>query len=69
MFDRGQLDSLIASHGAERLCLGTNYPFDMAEPDPLAFHDHLPETVKAQILGLNAAELLGLSSCGCQLAS
>lgn len=65
VFDRAQLDSLIASHGIDRLCLGTDYPFDMAEPDPLAFHDHLPHPVKERILGLNAAELLGLAPCGC----
>lgn len=68
VFDRAQLDSLVATHGVDRLCMGTDYPFDMAEPDPLAFHDHLPEPVKARILGLNAAELLGLKSCGCQAA-
>lgn len=66
VFDRAQLDSLVAIHGVDRLCLGTDYPFDMAEPDPLAFHDHLPEAAKARILGLNAAELLGLAPCGCQ---
>lgn len=60
VFDRDQLDALIHSHGADRLCLGTDYPFDMGEPDPLGFHAHLPEDVQARILGLNAAELLGL---------
>jgi aminocarboxymuconate-semialdehyde decarboxylase len=62
VFDREQLDGLIRCHGAEKLCLGTDYPFDMAEPDPLGFHDHLPEGAKARILGLNAAELLGLTA-------
>ena len=69
VFDRDQLNSLVAVHGIDRLCLGTDYPFDMAEPDPLAFHDHLPEAAKARILGLNAAELLGLAPCGCQPGS
>lgn len=68
VFDRAQLDSLVATYGIDRLCMGTDYPFDMAEPDPLAFHDHLSESAKARILGLNAAELLGLESCGCQSA-
>jgi aminocarboxymuconate-semialdehyde decarboxylase len=62
VFDREQLDGLIRCHGFEKLCLGTDYPFDMAEPDPLGFHDHLPEDAKARILGLNAAELLGLTA-------
>lgn len=62
VFDRDQLDSLVRTHGAERLCLGTDYPFDMAEPDPVGFHAHLDEEVRARITGLNAADLLGLEA-------
>lgn len=61
VFDRQELDHLVASHGADRLCLGTDYPFDMSEPDPCAFHAHLSDEFKARILGLNAADLLGLA--------
>lgn len=61
VFDREQLDSLVRTHGADRLCLGTDYPFDMAEPDPVAFHAHLEPAAMARIMGLNAVELLGLS--------
>jgi aminocarboxymuconate-semialdehyde decarboxylase len=50
----------VRTHGSDRLCLGTDYPFDMAEPDPVGFHARLAETDKAKILGLNAADLLGL---------
>ena len=60
VFDPDELDSLVRTHGADRLCLGTDYPFDMAEPDPLGFHARLEESNKAKILGLNAAALLGL---------
>lgn len=60
VFDKDELDSLVHTHGPDKLCLGTDYPFDMAEPDPVGFHDRLNEGVKAKILGLNAAELLGL---------
>jgi aminocarboxymuconate-semialdehyde decarboxylase len=60
VFDRQQLDALVRSHGPDRLCLGSDYPFDMAEPDPVGFHDHLDEEAQAAILGLNAAALLGL---------
>jgi aminocarboxymuconate-semialdehyde decarboxylase len=43
------------------LCLGTDYPFDMSEPDPLGFHARLSEEDQQKILGLNAAGLLGLT--------
>jgi hypothetical protein len=64
VFDRDQLDSLVRTHGADKLCLGTDYPFDMSEPDPLGFHERLSEENKAKILGLNAAHLLGLERGG-----
>ncbi len=60
VFDKDQLDSLVRTHGADRLCLGSDYPFDMSEPDPVGFHDRLDDQTQAKILGLNAAELLGL---------
>ncbi len=60
VFDRDQLDSLVRTHGADRLCLGTDYPFDMAEPNPIGFHTHLTDDAKALVLGGNAARLLGL---------
>lgn len=61
VFDRDQLDALVSSHGADRLCLGSDYPFDMAEPDPVGFHARLDDAVQAKILGGNAAALLGLT--------
>jgi aminocarboxymuconate-semialdehyde decarboxylase len=60
VFDQDQLDSLVRTHGADRLCLGSDYPFDMAEPDPVGFHARLAAEDQAKILGLNAADLLGL---------
>ncbi|MGY0586049.1 amidohydrolase family protein [Neptunomonas phycophila] len=60
VFDKEQLASLVRTHGSDRLCLGSDYPFDMAEPDPVAFHDQLDEADKAKVMGLNAAELLGI---------
>ena len=61
VFDQDELDSLVRTHGPDKLCLGTDYPFDMAEPDPVGFHARLDEGAKARIMGLNAAELLGLT--------
>jgi aminocarboxymuconate-semialdehyde decarboxylase len=60
VFDQDQLDSLVRTHGADKLCLGTDYPFDMSEPDPIGFHERLSDEDKARVLGLNAAALLGL---------
>jgi aminocarboxymuconate-semialdehyde decarboxylase len=60
VFDRAQLDFLIATHGADRLCMGSDYPFDMSEPNPVGFHVALPDDIRAKILGANAARLLKL---------
>jgi aminocarboxymuconate-semialdehyde decarboxylase len=60
VFDPDQLDSLVRMHGADKLCLGTDYPFDMAEPDPVGFHARLDDADQAKIVGRNAADLLGL---------
>ena len=60
VFDTDQLGSLVRTHGADKLCMGTDYPFDMAEPDPVGFHAGLEEADMEKILGLNAAGLLGL---------
>jgi aminocarboxymuconate-semialdehyde decarboxylase len=61
VFDRAELRFLLDTYGADHLCLGTDYPFDMSEPNPLGFHAELPESDRAQILGGTAAKLLGLS--------
>jgi aminocarboxymuconate-semialdehyde decarboxylase len=61
VFDANQLDSLVRTHGADKLCLGSDYPFDMAEPDPVGFHARLDDSTQAKLLGGNAAALLGLT--------
>lgn len=61
VFDKAQLRFLIESHGADHLCLGTDYPFDMSEPDPVGFHAELAESDRNKVLGATAAALLGLS--------
>lgn len=61
VFDQDQLDDLVRRHGTDRLCLGTDYPFDMAEPGPVAFHARLDDQAKKAILGHNAVELLSLA--------
>jgi aminocarboxymuconate-semialdehyde decarboxylase len=61
VFDTEQLDFLVKTHGADKLCLGSDYPFDMSEPDPVGFHEGLDGDDNARIAGLNAADLLGLT--------
>lgn len=63
VFSPRQLEHLIAEFGADRIVLGTDYPYDMAEPDPVAFlrrAEGLTAEQEAAILGSNAARLLDL---------
>ncbi|MEL1251169.1 amidohydrolase family protein [Aurantiacibacter gilvus] len=60
--DQDQLANLVRTHGADRLCLGTDYPFDMGEPDPVGFHSGLDDADLPKVLGLNAAGLLGIEA-------
>jgi aminocarboxymuconate-semialdehyde decarboxylase len=63
VFTVAQLEYLIKEYGAEHIVLGTDYPYDMAEPDPVGLVDRveeLPAKARAAILGGNAARLLGL---------
>ena len=63
VFDAMELGHLIEAWGAERVLLGTDYPFDMGEADPCGLLGRvagLGETERAAIAGGNAARLLGL---------
>lgn len=60
VFDRLELKHLVEAYGADHLMMGTDYPFDMSEPDPVGFHAELSETDREKILGGTAARLLGL---------
>lgn len=62
VFDRAQLDYLVATYGADRICMGSDYPFDMGDPDPVGVLDRLPDDARANVLGLNAASLLNLQT-------
>jgi aminocarboxymuconate-semialdehyde decarboxylase len=60
--DTDVLRALVGFAGADRVLLGTDYPFDMADPDPMATvrSSGLDSADEAAILGENAACLLGL---------
>jgi aminocarboxymuconate-semialdehyde decarboxylase len=58
------LRSLIDFAGADRVLLGTDHPFDMADPNPVAMVRAcgLDTADEAAVLGGNAAALLGLEA-------
>jgi aminocarboxymuconate-semialdehyde decarboxylase len=63
VFDSESLEFLIRQYGHEQILMGTDYPFDMGEADPLALIERLSgvnEAAKEAIRGGNARQLLGL---------
>lgn len=63
VFTPHQLKNLIDVFGADRLVMGTDYPFDMGEYDPighLASVGTLDDSTVAAIAGGNAKALLGM---------
>jgi aminocarboxymuconate-semialdehyde decarboxylase len=58
VFDPAQLQFLVQVYGADHLCLGTDYPFDMSESDPAGLHSVLSEADRAWVLGGTAERLL-----------
>ena len=62
VFSQIQLEMLVKTFGADHVVLGTDYPFDMADFDPI---EHVVSTgfdagTTAAIAGLNAKRILGL---------
>jgi len=63
VFTPHQLAHLLRVFGADHIVMGTDYPFDMAEYDPighLASVEELDSTTLAAIAGGNARRLLGI---------
>lgn len=62
VFDPTLIETLVRNHGADKVLLGTDYPFDMGLPDPLALLDdtRLSESERHLIMGGNATRLFGL---------
>jgi aminocarboxymuconate-semialdehyde decarboxylase len=62
-FDRDMLRNLIDKWGDDHVLLGTDYPFDMGEVDPVGLIEsvaRLGRAEKERIMGGNAARLLGI---------
>jgi len=60
-FDPDMLRNLVDKFGAAQVLLGTDYPFDMGEEDPVGLINSVPRLKSAEkerIMGLNAARLL-----------
>ncbi len=60
-FDPEMLRNLIDKYGHEHVLLGTDYPFDMGEEDPVGLINsvpRLPSAEREKIMGGNAARLL-----------
>jgi len=63
VFTSLQLEALVKTFGADHLLMGTDYPFDMLEYDPIghvASVASFDDTTRAAIAGGNARTLLGL---------
>ena len=63
VFEPDQLSFLIEKYGADHILLGTDYPYDMGEDDPLDLISRahgLDHDQRAAVCGLNAARLLKL---------
>jgi aminocarboxymuconate-semialdehyde decarboxylase len=63
VFTHHQLEYLVAQFGADHVLMGTDYPADMGEVDPIGFiegAEGLGDAERRAILGRNAARLLNI---------
>jgi aminocarboxymuconate-semialdehyde decarboxylase len=64
VYDPAHLGFLVQQMGAGQVVVGTDYPFDMGDDDPVGLVEATPglsDDDRARILGGNAARLLGLA--------
>ena len=67
VYTHHQLQYLVDEYGADHIMVGTDYPADMGEVDPIGFIEGCPgldDLQRRAILGSNAARLLGLEAPG-----
>lgn len=64
VFRPEDVEYLVSEYGADHVLMGTDYPFDMGPTDPLGFLSaaRLTETQHQQVVGGNAARLLGIEA-------
>lgn len=65
VFSDVELKHLIETWGADHVMLGTDYPFDMAEPDPVGFLESatsISDADMAKVAGGNAERLLAMKA-------
>ena len=63
VYTHHQLDYLVDQYGADHILMGTDYPADMGETDPIGMIESTPgldDVERRAILGGNAARLLNL---------
>jgi aminocarboxymuconate-semialdehyde decarboxylase len=63
VFTPHQLEALVKTFGPDRIVMGTDYPFDMLEYDPIghvASVESFDDTTRAAICGGNAKKMLGM---------
>ncbi len=63
VFTHHQLEYLVRQYGPDHVLMGTDYPYDMGETDPIGFVEGAPALSDAErklVFGGNAARLLGL---------
>jgi aminocarboxymuconate-semialdehyde decarboxylase len=58
------LQYLIGNFGAERVLLGSDYPYDMGDPEPLTLlsSSNLDQAQMRQVAGANACKLFHIDS-------
>ena len=63
VYEPGLVEQLVRRFGADRVLMGTDYPFDMGVTDPLALIEasRIDQTERAMVAGGSARKLFGLS--------
>lgn len=62
VFSNHQLEYLVAQYGSDKIIMGSDYPFDMADYDPIGHiaGSNLSDADKSNVAGLTALKLFGL---------